>query len=58
MPRLCPSSAIIDTKEYTVEDLKTNSDEEFKGWSADLATKYPVLMRAYVTLKDCYDSLL
>ncbi|WQZ00963.1 TraF protein [Stenotrophomonas phage StenR_269] len=58
MPRLCPSSAVVDTREFTVEELRTNSDQEFKGWSADLATKYPVLLRAYVSLKDCYDAVL
>lgn len=58
MPRLCPSSAKVDVKEFTVKELATPADGEFKEWSADVATKYPLLLRAYVTLKECYDAVL
>ncbi|MEG3035836.1 MAG: hypothetical protein RR877_10170 [Aurantimicrobium sp.] len=41
-----------------MKELSTPADGEFKEWSADVATKYPVLLRAYVTLKECYDAVL
>lgn len=48
----------MEVEEFTVEELSSTDYKEFKGWSADLATKYPLLLRAYVSLKECYDKLL
>jgi len=47
-----------EMKQFQIGELPDDSEAAFKRWSADTTAKYGKLGRAYVTLKDCYDTLL
>ena len=53
---LCPASAFIDVKNYTLTELKSKEDKVFHLWAAENLAKNPPLLKAYVDLRECWDT--
>lgn len=50
----CPSSALVEMEEYTIEGPADKSRRAFELWVNDLATKYPKLYLAQSQLQECW----
>lgn len=53
---LCPSTAFVDAKAYTITELKSKEDKQFHLWAAENLAKNPPLLKAYVDLRECWDT--
>ena len=51
---LCPSTAFVDAKTYTLTELKSKEDKQFHLWAAENLAKNPVLIDAYKNLFECW----
>lgn len=52
---MCSDAAFIDRPAFTLP-VPPQDDKGFELWQADLAAKYPALLKSYDLLRNCWDT--